>query len=99
MEILQQTVQRTKQNEREEVMNTSTALEKQEALGQKSEKGRNNKLLFDLLSTLLVILIGFAVYKTTGLYDGMSSAAGKVGLGAVISYTYLAVFRRAFHSQ
>jgi len=56
-------------------------------------------LFFTIISTVLVILIGIAVYKVTGLYDGVDSILGKITLGAVISYCYVAVFRYAIYAR
>jgi hypothetical protein len=69
------------------------------AEGTEGKKARKKGLLFDVISSVLVISAGVAVYKATGLYDGVSSTAGKIGLGAAISFTYLAVFRRSLISE
>jgi len=37
------------------------------------------------------------MYKVTGLYDGVNSIIGKIALGTVISFCYLAVFRHAMY--
>ena len=55
-------------------------------------------VLFDVISTILVILVGLAVYKASGLYDGIDSSTGKIALGAMISVVYVAVFRYAYYT-
>lgn len=94
---LEKTDLTSEQNKEEDIMNTATTLTKQESISQSKTAGQRREfgLLFDVVSTVLVVLAGLAVYKATGLYDGVASTAGKIGLGAVISYVYLVVFRRA----
>jgi hypothetical protein len=72
------------------------------AAGKDIEQGsQHNKhgVLFDVISTILVIFVGLAVYKTTGLYNGIDSVTGKIALGALISYLYVAVFRHAIYTR
>ena len=65
---------------------------------QVSNPGRYG-LFFTIISTVLVVLIGITVYKVTGLYDGVGSILGKITLGAVISFCYVAVFRYAIYAR
>jgi len=62
-----------------------------------SRKDKAYSLAFELISSLLVVFIGLVVYKVSGLYDGMDSMIGKIVLGTVISYSYVAVFRHAIY--
>ncbi len=56
-------------------------------------------VLFDVISTILVIFVGLAVYKTSGLYNGIDSITGKIALGALISFLYVSVFRHAIYTR
>jgi hypothetical protein len=47
-------------------------------------------MTFSLINSILVILVSIAVYDTLGLYDGVDTIAGKIGLGVVILCGYLA---------
>jgi len=60
-------------------------------------KHRTYSLTIELISSILVVFIGLLVYKVTGLYDGVNSMIGKIVLGTVISFCYLAVFRNAMY--
>ncbi len=64
-------------------------------------KGKYKKyfLAINLISPILMILIGIIVLKVTGLYDGMNSTAGKFTLCVVISCSYLIAFRRGLYSR
>ena len=102
------TEQGTKLKNKEEVMShTAISAELTEVTGNnislesiKDEgKGTHKKysLVFDLISSILVVVIGLVMYKVTGLYDGVNSIIGKIALGTVISFCYLAVFRHAMY--
>ena len=58
-----------------------------------------HSVLFDVISTILVIFVGLTVYKTSGLYNGIDSITGKIALGALISFLYVAVFRHAIYAR
>ncbi|UCH82213.1 MAG: hypothetical protein JSW20_06150 [Nitrospiraceae bacterium] len=81
-------------NSKEEVMsNTLISVEFQEV--QEQGKHRTFGLAIELITSILIVLAGLAVFKFTGLYDGVTSITGKIVLGTVISYCYLAAFRHA----
>ena len=73
----------------------SIASKEIEQVSQHNKRG----VLFDVICTILVVFVGLAVYKTTGLYSGIDSIAGKIVLGALISFLYVAVFRYALHTR
>ncbi len=88
------TDQNTQQNIKEEVMsNTSVSVGFSEV--QKKVKNKNISLAVECIASILVVLTGIAVFKFTGLYDGVNSTIGKIVIGTVISCCYLAVFRHA----
>ncbi len=102
------TEQGTKLKNKEEVMShTAISSELTEVTGNSmtlesikdEEKGTQKKysLVFELISSMLVVFIGLVMYKVTGLYDGVNSMIGKIVLGTVISFCYLAVFRHAMY--
>jgi F0F1-type ATP synthase assembly protein I len=102
------TEQGTKLKNKEEVMShTAISSELTEVTGntislesvKDEEKDTQKKysLVFDLISSILVVVIGLVMYKVTGLYDGVNSMIGKIALGTVISFCYLAVFRHAMY--
>ena len=96
-------------NKREEAMNTTSAsVEHLELPGQglveesnvETARQRNAYgLAFNLIISVVLILAGVAVLKVTGLYDGMESIVGKIGLVAVISAGYLIAFRRGYYAR
>ncbi len=70
--------------------------------GSKVEETRKHKkygLAFNLISSLLLIIIGFIMLKVTGLYEGANSTTGKIILCVVISCCYLIAFRRGLYSE
>jgi len=73
------------------------SVESREAEG----KGKHNKyvLAFNLISSILLILIGLTVLKVTGLYDGINSTIGKITLCVVTSYCYMMAFRRGLYTR
>ncbi len=96
-------------NKREDAMHTtSTVLEKSELMGhglvieRKEEttvQRKANTLAFNLIISVVLILAGFAVLKVTGLYDGMESTIGKIGLLTFISSGYLIAFIRGYYAR
>jgi len=48
---------------------------------------------------ILAALAGIAVFKLTGLYDAMDSQAGQIGLGSVIVYWHVIMFRLGLYSK
>ena len=64
-------------------------------------KGKHDKyyLILNLISPIVMILIGIIVLKVTGLYGSMDSTAGKFTLCAVISFSYMIAFRRGLNSR
>jgi hypothetical protein len=67
--------------------------------GDQAHHQRKKGLLFDIISSILVIFVGIAAYKFTGLYDGADSITWKIIMGSVISLSYVMVFRYALHSR
>jgi hypothetical protein len=98
----------SKPYKREEAMNTtSTALQHLEMPGQgvvnesKVKSIRKHKAygpVINVIISVLLILAGISVLKVTGLYDGMESVIGKIGLVAGISVGYLIAFRRGYYA-
>jgi len=58
-----------------------------------------HSVLFKVISTILVILFGLAVYITSGLYGWVESITGKIAIGACISLLYVAVFRHTIYTR
>ncbi len=55
--------------------------------------------VFPLLSSIIIALIGVAVYVGSGLYEGAGPTFLKVSLGTVLVCCYLVAFRRGFYSR
>lgn len=89
------TVDRTDGLEEQGAYDIAHRTEERERCSQRRRPG----LVIDVFVSLLAVLIGFAVFKTTGLYDGMDSAAGKIAAGSLISLFYAVVFRYACYSR
>ncbi|MEN8263821.1 MAG: hypothetical protein ABFR82_10185 [Nitrospirota bacterium] len=90
--------QATQPNSGEEVISTaSISVEFAEARKEKSTH-KTYSLAFNVISSIILILIGILVLKATGLYDGINSTAGKITLCTVTSYCYLIAFRRGLYS-
>lgn len=89
----------TQSNSGEEVI--STASISVELAETQEEKGTHKtySLAFNVISSILLILIGILVLKVTGLYDGINSTAGKITLCTVTSSCYLIAFRRGLYSR
>ena len=64
-------------------------------------KGKHHKyyLVLNLISPIVMILIGIIVLKVTGLYGSMDSTAGKYTLCVLISFSYIIAFRRGLNSR
>lgn len=82
---------------KEVMMSTESALVHEEFVSETGEKGKGR--LHTILTSALVIGAGLAVFKVTGLYDGLSSSAGKIGVGVLISYIYLRAFWRGYYAK
>ncbi len=72
-----------------------------EANNEIEQVSRHNKyrVLFDVISTILVIFVALAVYESTGLYGGIDSITGKIAIGILISFLYVSVFRHAIYAK
>jgi hypothetical protein len=90
--------QATQPNSEAEVISTaSISVELAEAREEKRTH-KTYSLAFNVISSILLILIGILILKVTGLYDGIDSTAGKIILCTVTSYCYLIAFRRGLYS-
>ena len=58
-----------------------------------------HSLVFEIFSTVVVVIAAIGLFKVTGLYDAMVSTSGKVALGGGVAFTYLLGFRRGLYSK
>ena len=56
-------------------------------------------VVFKVISTILVIVFGLAVYIASGLYGWVDTITGKIATGACISLLYVVVFRHAIYTR
>jgi hypothetical protein len=88
-------VERRKLADRRGMKVSSIDGERRKELISKIEQVRNRRkfgLIFKLLSSLIVICIGIAIFVYTGLYDAVESTALKIILGLGIPYYLVVTF-------
>jgi len=67
----------------------------------KAEEGSRGRVrtAAEFAGHVLAAFAGIAVFKLTGLSDAMDSTAGQIGLGSLIVYWHVIMFRLGLYSK